>query len=383
MIQSLTQRVTELEEALDSKNKTIASLNKQVQDLRSEHDQLKINHESFRDEATSRFSRYDANHKLTSDMFKRVESDFTEFRNVQSKTNDEIKRLARVSSTCQKQISAISPNKTYANAVSEQTKASPTSPDRNVKKNADECRNAPKTSSFKTINETIAEKIHSIRVDNPNSQDSGVGNISSVPKSSTPDRTPTSSLSGDDPHVHKSNGTVPKQVIPSRSDEHNCVVEPCADKRDSAGGSTTNRTARAVQYNGDSCIVTIDRHSRKGNPRHEDDVFTGVTYKKSSRYYISGISKESTRYGIENYIERKGVKVSHLVLFKPKYGGPFLSAKVNVSPQFADTVESSHFWPDGVKCRRWLSNREWELKYFSHEAEEPATRVPRIQHNDD
>lgn len=51
MIQSLTQRVTELEEALDSKNKTIASLNKQVQDLRSEHDQLKINHESFRDEA--------------------------------------------------------------------------------------------------------------------------------------------------------------------------------------------------------------------------------------------------------------------------------------------------------------------------------------------
>lgn len=67
-------------------------------------------------------------------MFKRVKSDFTEFRNVQSKTNDEIKRLARVSSTCQKQISAISPNKTYANAVSEQTKASPTSPDRNVKK---------------------------------------------------------------------------------------------------------------------------------------------------------------------------------------------------------------------------------------------------------
>lgn len=43
IIQSLTQRVTELEEALDSKNKTIASLRKQMQDLRSEHDQLKLN----------------------------------------------------------------------------------------------------------------------------------------------------------------------------------------------------------------------------------------------------------------------------------------------------------------------------------------------------
>lgn len=189
IIQSLTQRVTEIEEALDSKNKTFASLKKRMQNLQSEHDQLKLNHESFKDAATSRFSRYNANHKLTSDMFKRVESDFKEFQNVQSKTNDDIKRLAKVSSTCQEQISSIDPNKTYANAASEQTKASPTSPDQNVQNNTDECRNAPKMSSFKTIYETIAEKIHSIRVDNPNRQDSGVGNTSSVPKSSTPDCT--------------------------------------------------------------------------------------------------------------------------------------------------------------------------------------------------
>lgn len=188
-------------------------------------------------------------------------------------------------------------------------------------------------------------------------------------------------MSGDDLHIHKSNGTVTKQVIPSRSNEHNYVVEPYADKRNSIGASTTNTTARAVKYNGDACIVTIDRHSRKENPRHEDDVFIGMTYKKSSRYYLSGIYKESTRYGIENYIERKGVKVSHLILFKPKYGGPFLSAKVNVSPQFANTVESPHFWPDGVKCRRWLSNREWEHKYFSHGADEPAARMSCSQHN--
>jgi uncharacterized coiled-coil protein SlyX len=108
MPQSLTQRVTELEEALDLKQKTIASLNKQMQNVQSAHDQLKMKHESFRNEASSWFPRYDENHKLTSDMFIRVESDFDEFRNSQSKTYDEIKRLTKVNSACQKQISTIS-----------------------------------------------------------------------------------------------------------------------------------------------------------------------------------------------------------------------------------------------------------------------------------
>lgn len=112
-------------------------------------------------------------------------------------------------------------------------------------------------------------------------------------------------------YKHQVTSTAPRELI-------SIVVEPSADKRNSIGGSTTNTTARAVKYNDDSCIVTIDRHSRKENPRHEDDVFIGVTYKKSSRYYLSGISKESTRYGIENYIKRKGVKISHLFPFKPK-----------------------------------------------------------------
>lgn len=98
----------------------------------------------------------------------------------------------------------------------------------------------PKTSSFKTINETIAKKIHSIRVDNPNRQNSGVGNTSSVFKLNTTDCTPTSSLSEDDLDIPKSNGTITKQVIPSRPDEHNYVVKPCADKRNSISGSSTD-----------------------------------------------------------------------------------------------------------------------------------------------
>lgn len=49
-----------------------------------------------------------------------------------------------------------------------------------------------------------------------------------------------------------------------------------------------------------------------------------------SRYYLFGIFKEFIRYGIENYIEWKGVKVSYLIFFKLKYGGLFLLVKVNV-----------------------------------------------------
>lgn len=39
-----------------------------------------------------------------------------------------------------------------------------------------------------------------------------------------------------------------------------------------------------------------------------------------------------------------------------------MTAKVNVSPEFAKTVESPTFWPDGVRCRQWMNNREWEQK---------------------
>ena len=114
----------------------IASLDKQMQNLRSEHDQLKMKHESFRDEASSRFSRYDANRKLTLDMFNCVKSDFDEFRNFQSKTNGEIKKLTKVSSTI---LSSIRPNKTYANALSKKNKATPATVDQNVQINLDEC----------------------------------------------------------------------------------------------------------------------------------------------------------------------------------------------------------------------------------------------------
>jgi hypothetical protein len=47
----------------------------------------------------------------------------------------------------------------------------------------------------------------------------------------------------------------------------------------------------------------------------EPDIFEGVTYKRKARYYIAGISSRSTRTGLMNYVTRKGVRITHFVLF--------------------------------------------------------------------
>ena len=100
--------------------------------------------------------------------------------------------------------------------------------------------------------------------------------------------------------------------------------------------------------------------SRDKSTSENSDVFVGVTYKRNARYYLSGIGPKSTKEGIVRYIESRGATVSHFVLFKPKFSGRRLTAKVNVAPRDADLIESEDFWPDGVQCRRWYSVRQWE-----------------------
>lgn len=121
---------------------------------------------------------------------------------------------------------------------------------------------------------------------------------------------------------------------------------------------------RSVKYDGFSCQITVDdklRSIRNSENKHQNkDVFLGVTYKKAARYFLSGIKEDSTYDGIKNYVENKGVHISHLVLFKPKGKYSIRTAKINVSPQCSQTVESPGFWPEGVYCRKWYNEREWD-----------------------
>ena len=61
-------------------------------------------------------------------------------------------------------------------------------------------------------------------------------------------------------------------------------------------------------------------------------------------------------------MDEQGVKVTHLVVFKPKSPRARLSAKINVDYSQAHLLESEGIWPNGVKCRRWLSAQRWEEK---------------------
>jgi len=94
-----------------------------------------------------------------------------------------------------------------------------------------------------------------------------------------------------------------------------------------------------------------------------DDFFTGVTKKRTARYYISGIDPKSTRSGIITYLEQRDVHVTFLRLFNTKHNSYRIAAKLNVSESSASTVESHNFWPSGISCRKWVSNREWNQRF--------------------
>lgn len=46
------------------------------------------------------------------------------------------------------------------------------------------------------------------------------------------------------------------------------------------------------------------------------------------------------------------------------------TAKVNVSPKCSQLVESPEFWPVGVICRKWYSEREWDERFEQSTAHE-------------
>ena len=94
-----------------------------------------------------------------------------------------------------------------------------------------------------------------------------------------------------------------------------------------------------------------------------DDFFTGVTKKRTARYYVSGIDPKSTRSGIITYLEQRDVHVTFLRLFNTKHNSYRTAAKLNVSESSASIVESPNFWPNGISCRKWISNREWNKRF--------------------
>ncbi|CAC5372012.1 unnamed protein product [Mytilus coruscus] len=106
--------------------------------------------------------------------------------------------------------------------------------------------------------------------------------------------------------------------------------------------------------------VRVQGNTEEIKPLNKD-IFVGVTpRKRSSRYYLSGIDNKSTRSGILQFLEVKGVNSTFLQLFHGKYNYSRISAKLNVTEESASIIETEAFWPAGVRCRRWLNNHDWQ-----------------------
>ena len=93
VVQSLLQRVTDLETLITSKDKTIEAMSSDVLSLQSKHDQLQADYDKLKAEATARFSKYDSIHKLNGDRVKRIESDIENIHQQNDKVIGDVKNL--------------------------------------------------------------------------------------------------------------------------------------------------------------------------------------------------------------------------------------------------------------------------------------------------
>lgn len=277
----------------------------------------------------SRFTRYDSFQKLTTDNIKRVETEQMDFQVYKSKTNDELKRLSKVSIKNQKQMSALSPRKSHASTLNrpmcEGTKTAesegensyqndrpPNHHEYSLLSTVSSPKSSPPSSpaSETVIQNTGAEKLRELRAKITYSHSSHSCSTS-VQSADSPSCTPIHAK-GTPGNDNLKNKSTPKRFSGSEtpvSKTSRSVDRKNTDRVKFEDGSRSVPKSRSVEYNGESCVFTInDKRYQKECFKHEEDIFIGVTYRKTARYYLSGIDKTSSRSGITNYIERKGEK---------------------------------------------------------------------------
>lgn len=146
------------------------------------------------------------------------------------------------------------------------------------------------------------------------------------------------------PIVHGKEVRSPVSVL---LDQEDCVKNPdnCAaitviHKSNGIPKSSSNqKTENSHKQKPNINSKNLDPPEKKGSK----DIFLGVTYKKSARYFLSGVNKDSTHDEIKQFLESKGVHVTHLSLFQPKGRFSVRTAKINVSPQYSNAMESTDF----------------------------------------
>ncbi|KAK3101925.1 hypothetical protein FSP39_007412 [Pinctada imbricata] len=126
-----------------------------------------------------------------------------------------------------------------------------------------------------------------------------------------------------------------------------------------------NQVVNTVTPSNLTFVTVSDEELTSGseNIRDDPDFFRGVTYNRKARFHISRIDRRTNKDAIVNYLRNKGVTVTHILMFYPRSDRSKLcSAKINVPIGQGRIVDSEGFWPDGVRCRRWLSRSQWDKR---------------------
>lgn len=298
-LQSAIERITELENCYKENYKEIKDLKSENQKLRSECDSLNEKNRMLE----RKFAQYDASKKLTNQKTKAIgEFDFEIYRQCMSKIESEIARHEKVLNSVHKSLKEIRLEcmKPYAE------KCSPSK--------------APLVSNGSNSNQNVQGEI--VNTCNDTTQ-----TVSQVTHSSVPVNT---------------NGKTDNPTVDNSPETRSANSE-------AATGNTALINKIPVRVQGVTENLKLA----------DDNFFTGVSKRKTARYYLSNINSKSTRQGILHHLEKNNVQVTYLRIFKQR-DHRFVSAKLNVVDDDSNVVEAQDFWPAGVHCRYWYSNKEWQ-----------------------
>ncbi|CAG2238848.1 unnamed protein product [Mytilus edulis] len=94
----------------------------------------------------------------------------------------------------------------------------------------------------------------------------------------------------------------------------------------------------------------------------ENPYFQGSRKNRVDRYFVSGISLESTEHGMKSFLEENGIRYTFLRFFNSRYGSSF-SAQLNVVCNDSSIVLDRAFWPTGIRVRRWIPKSRFNVKH--------------------
>jgi len=77
---------------------------------------------------------------------------------------------------------------------------------------------------------------------------------------------------------------------------------------------------------------------------------------RTNRFYVGDISNEVTVEEIKEYLDNRDIKYSIVRLMRSRRKNS-IAARVNIFPEYCASVQHRFFWPRGVVCRPWMSNR--------------------------